>query len=263
MPSLPKSGAALGSPKAPSGSRTTADISSSATYTATNCFVGMEKILVSNLSASPAMPPTVTRPTTMASSSPANRVHDASFGDKDGLLRVVASQFDGKKFNSPNDVVVKSDNSVWFTDPTYGLPKDQDREIKKQGVYRVSPEGKVTCVVDDFDQPNGLCFSPDEKRLYIADSGKPHHIRVFDVEGETLKNSRIVCVIDTGVPDGMRCDGARNIWSSAGDGVQVFSPDGNPPGKIPVPESPANLCFGGADGNRYSSPRGRRSFRFR
>jgi gluconolactonase len=127
------------------------------------------------------------------------------------------------------------------------VPKDQKREIDKQGVYRFK-DGKVTMVADDFDMPNGLCFSPDEKKLYIADSGKPHHIRVFDVEGGELKNGKIFCVIDKGVPDGIRCDDKGNIWSSAGEGVQVFSPDGKLLGKILCPEVPANLCFGGADG---------------
>ena len=183
--------------------------------------------------------------------------------DKDGLLRVIATKFDDKKFNSPNDVVVKSDGSIWFTDPTYGLPKDEDREIMKQGVYRVAPDGKVTCVVDDFDQPNGLCFSPDEKLLYIADSGKPRHIRVFDVDGEMLKNSRVFCAIDTGVPDGIRCDEKGNVWSSAGDGIQVFSPAGKLLGKIPVEESPANLCLVGRMGRHCSSQPGRPSIRFR
>lgn len=164
-----------------------------------------------------------------------------------GELKTLCETFEGKKFNSPNDVVVKSDGSMWFTDPPYGTPKDQKREIDKQNVYRVR-DGAVAMVADDFDMPNGLCFSPDESKLYIADSGKPHHIRVFDMVGEELKNGRIFCVIDKGVPDGIRCDAEGNIWSSAGDGVQIFSPDGKLIGRILVPESPANLCFGGADG---------------
>jgi gluconolactonase len=165
----------------------------------------------------------------------------------DGEVEILADRFEGKRFNSPNDVVVKSDGSVWFTDPPYGVPKDQQREIDKQGVYRFK-DGKVEMVADDFDMPNGLCFSPDEKNLYIADSGKPHHIRVFDVESDELKNGKIFCVIDKGVPDGIRCDERGNVWSSAGDGVQVFLPDGKLVGKILVPEVPANLCFGGSDG---------------
>lgn len=167
--------------------------------------------------------------------------------EKPGEVKTLVDRFEGKKFNSPNDVVVKSDGSVWFTDPPYGVPKGEQREIDKQGVYRFK-DGKVTMVADDFDMPNGLCFSPDEKKLYIADSGKPHHIRAFDVVDNELKNGKIFCVIDKGVPDGIRCDEQGNVWSSSGDGAQIFSPDGKLLGKILVPESPANLCFGGSDG---------------
>src|SRR5207253_2825749 len=107
-------------------------------------------------------------------------------------------------------------------------------------------------MVTDFNQPNGLCFSPDESKLYVADSGKPHHIRAFDVvKGNDapwqLTSGRIFCIIDNGIPDGIRCDEKGNLWSSAGDGVHIFSPDGKLLGKIPVPETPANLTFGGPD----------------
>jgi gluconolactonase len=117
-------------------------------------------------------------------------------------------------------------------------------------VFRFEPASKrIAIVADDFDMPNGLCFSPDERTLYIADSGKPHHIRAFDVTSDgALKNGRIFCTIDAGAPDGIRCDERGNVWSSAGDGVHVFAPDGKLLGKIPVPETPANLCFGGEDG---------------
>lgn len=170
--------------------------------------------------------------------------------EKDGSITVLADSFEGKKFNSPNDVVVKSDGTIWFTDPPYGLPKDAKQELEKNCVFRVDPElKKISIVADDFDHPNGLCFSPDEKRLYIADSGKPGHVRVFDVnEDGTLSNGRVFAKLDNGRPDGMRCDKDGNLWSSAGDGVHLFSPDGKLLGKIPVPETPANLCFGGADG---------------
>lgn len=161
----------------------------------------------------------------------------------------LVDQFDGKKFNSPNDVAVKSDGTVWFTDPHYGLGKNK-REIEGNYVYRFDPKTKqVTAVVKDFDMPNGIAFSPDEKKLYVADSGKPHHIRVFDVQKNgTLANGKIFCVIDKGVPDGIRCDKRGRVWSSAEDGVQIFAPDGSLIGKILVPETPANLCFGGKDG---------------
>jgi gluconolactonase len=139
---------------------------------------------------------------------------------------------------------------VWFTDPPYGLPRDQKKEQPGNYVFRFDPKAQqAKPVVLDFDMPNGICFSPDEKKVYIADSGKSHHIRVFDVNSDgTLSNSRIFCVIDKGGPDGIRCDADGRIWSSAADGVQIFSPDGSLIGKILVPESPANLCFGGPDG---------------
>lgn len=158
--------------------------------------------------------------------------------------------FDGKKFNSPNDVVVKSDGTVWFTDPPYGLPKGAAKEQAGNHVYRFDPKTKaVTIVVKDADMPNGLCFSPDEKKLYLADSGRPRHIRVFNVSADgTLANGKVFAAIDKGGPDGIRCDADGRIWSSAGDGVHVFVTDGSLVGKILVPESPANLCFGGADG---------------
>jgi gluconolactonase len=167
----------------------------------------------------------------------------------DGTRETLIDSHDGKKLNSPNDAVVKSDGTIWFTDPTYGLGK-QPKEQSANHVFAFNPETRqIKPVVSDFDQPNGLCFSPDEKRLYIADSGKPRHIRVFDVQPDnTLTNGRVLCAIDKGVPDGIRCDEKGNVWSSAGDGVQVFAPDGKLIGRIPVPESPANLSFGGADG---------------
>lgn len=165
-------------------------------------------------------------------------------------LVTLVDRFDGKKFNSPNDVVVKSDGTVWFTDPTYGLPKGDIKEMDGNYVYRFDPKTKITTLVArDFDMPNGLCFSPDEKKLYVADSGKPRNIRVFDVQRDgTLKGGDVFCQIDKGGPDGIRCDAKGRIWSSAGDGVHIFAPDGKLIGKILVAESPANLCFGGKDG---------------
>ena len=170
--------------------------------------------------------------------------------EKDGSITVLAEQFEGKRFNSPNDPVVKSDGTIWFTDPTYGLPRGEPKELDGNYVFRLDPQTRqVTKVADGFDQPNGLCFSPDEKTLYIADSGRPHHIRAFDVrEDGTLDGGRIFCVIDTGGPDGIRCDERGNVWSSAGDGVHIFAPDGKLLGRIKTPQTPANLCFGGEDG---------------
>ncbi len=173
-----------------------------------------------------------------------------SVTEKDGAIKTVVDQYDGKKLNSPNDVVVKSDGTFWFTDPPYGIPKDQKKEQVTNHVFRFDPATKkISIVADDFNMPNGICFSPDEKHLYVADSGKPRHIRVFDVKADgTVANGKVFCAIDKGGPDGIRCDAAGRIWSSAGDGVHVFAPDGTLIGKILTPESPANLAFGGKDG---------------
>lgn len=176
--------------------------------------------------------------------------------EKDGTLRTVVDTYEGKRLNSPNDVVVKSDGTIWFTDPEYGLrtnPQTKQREGKEQPgnyVYRHDPKtGRTTAVLKDFVQPNGLAFSPDEKRLYVADSGTPKHIRVFNVTADgTLTRGEVFCQIDKGTPDGIRVDRDGRVWSSAGEGVQIFSPAGVLIGKILVPESPANLCFGGEDG---------------
>ena len=172
-----------------------------------------------------------------------------SLTEDDGTIKTVVSEYEGKKFNSPNDVVMKSDGTFWFTDPDYGLGKNK-KEQEGNFVFRFDPKiGKTTAVARDFDKPNGLCFSPDEKKLYVADSGKPHHLRVFDVQKDgTLANGKVFCVIDSGGPDGIRCDNKGRVWSSAGDGIHIFAPDGSLIGKILVPETPANLCFGGKDG---------------
>ena len=167
----------------------------------------------------------------------------------------IVDKWDGKHFNSPNDVVVKRDGTIWFTDPPYNMPKGSTKEMPGNYVFRFDPKTKeVKTVATDFDRPNGLAFSPDEKILYIADSGRPRHIRKFTVNDDgTLAGSppesSVHCKIDRGVPDGIRVDEKGNVWSSAGDGIQIFAPDGHLLGKIPVPESPANLCFGGADGH--------------
>ena len=170
--------------------------------------------------------------------------------EPDGSVMVLVDSFEAKQFNSPNDAAVKSDGTIWFTDPPYGLPRGARRELEKNYVFRLDPRTKqVAIVADDFDMPNGLCFSPDERTLYVADSGKPRHVRAFDVStGNELTNGRVFCTIDAGAPDGIRCDEHGRVWSSAGDGVHVFAPDGKLVGKIPVPETPTNLCFGGDDG---------------
>jgi gluconolactonase len=183
--------------------------------------------------------------------------------EPDGSITILADSFEGKRLNSPNDVVVRSDGTIWFTDPTYGILSDyegykSDPEQSRRNVYRLDPDsGELTAVVGDFLQPNGLAFSVDETRLYIADSGASHdpaaprHIRVFDVvDGRTLTNGRVFCSIDTGIPDGIRVDKQGNLWSSAGDGVHCFSPDATLLGKIKVPQTVANLTFGGPRRNR-------------
>lgn len=179
-----------------------------------------------------------------------------------GSVTVLADSFQGKRLNSPNDVVVQSDGSIWFTDPTYGILSDYEgyRAAPEQpvhGVYRVDgTSGDISLVADDFCQPNGLAFSPDERRLYIADSGashdgsKPRHIRAFDVQDGKLTRGRVFAEIDAGIPDGIRTDLAGNLWSSAADGVHCFAPDGHRLGKILVPEAVANLTFGGPRRNR-------------
>jgi gluconolactonase len=174
----------------------------------------------------------------------------------DGTYRTLLDKYDGKRFNSPNDIVVKSDGTIWFTDPTYGLPRGEAKEQEKNYVFRYDPASdKLTPVASDFVMPNGLAFSPDEKRLYIADSGTPRHIRAFDVQGDgTLKGGEVLGRIDRGVPDGIRVDEQGNVWSSAGGGIIIFAPDGHLVGRLSVPETPANLCFGGSDGKTLFIP---------
>ena len=181
----------------------------------------------------------------------------------DGSITVLADRYQGKRLNSPNDVVVRSDGSVWFTDPTYGIKSDyegyrSEPEQATRNVYCLDPEtGELDAVVTDFGQPNGLAFSPDETKLYVADSASSHdvraprHIRVFDVvDGRRLTGDRVFCSLDNGLPDGFRVDINGNVWTSAGDGVQCFSPDGALLGKILVPQTVANLTFGGPRKNR-------------
>ncbi|EAS50992.1 gluconolactonase, putative [Aurantimonas manganoxydans SI85-9A1] len=186
----------------------------------------------------------------------------------DGTYEVLATHWQGKRLNSPNDVVVKSDGSIWFTDPPYGIISDHEgiraeSEIGSNNVYRIDPDtGVVELVADDFDRPNGLAFSVDESVLYVADSGRarghgfgtddsrPHHVRALTVvDGRRLGTSQVVCEVDR-VPDGLRVDTEDLLWVSAADGVHCFTPAGERLGRVRVPEVVANLTFGGPDRSR-------------
>jgi len=176
----------------------------------------------------------------------------------DGSVITIADAYRGKRLNSPNDVVVKSDGSIWFTDPTYGIDSDYEgykspREQDGSYVYRVDPHsGEVAIVADDFVQPNGIAFSPDEQTLYIVDTGATHvedgprHIRRFSVgEDGRLSGGGVFAECTAGLFDGLRLDTDGRIWTSAADGVHCYDPDGTLIGKIRVPEVVANVCFGG------------------
>ncbi len=172
--------------------------------------------------------------------------------EHDGTTTVLAETYQGKRFNSPNDVVESSDGAIWFTDPSYGIDSDYEghqaeSEIGACHVYRVDPvDGSVRIVADDFSRPNGLAFSLDESLLYIADTRqKPSHIRVFSVENGRLSGGEVFATSDAGGFDGMRLDAAGRLWAAAHDGLHCFAPDGTRIGKLRVPEVCSNLTFGG------------------
>ena len=189
----------------------------------------------------------------------------------DGSITIIADKYNGKKLNSPNDVVVASDGAIWFTDPAYGIGGYYEgvkaqQEQEKHNVYRVDPKsGDIKVVVDDFVEPNGITFSPDEKKLYIIDTGftdnpdNPCHIRAFDVDlaGGKLTNSKVFAEMPKpSITDGVRIDRDGRVWCSVGwgdpaeDGVRCYTPEGELLGKIHIPETVANLCFGGQQRNR-------------
>ncbi|MCS7023532.1 MAG: SMP-30/gluconolactonase/LRE family protein [Bryobacteraceae bacterium] len=189
-----------------------------------------------------------------------------------GSITVLADKFQGKRLNAPNDGVVAPDGAIWFTDPGYGALMDYEGNKGplelKEAVYRIDKTGSITLVTDEIYKPNGLCFSPDYKKLYVADTGSSHYpnapknIKVWDVvDGKTLRNGREFCSMElpgrgAGLADGIRADKEGNIWASAGwvgdgyDGVHIFAPDGQRIGQIKLPEICSNVCFGGPKRNR-------------
>ncbi|MEO8498498.1 MAG: SMP-30/gluconolactonase/LRE family protein, partial [Planctomycetota bacterium] len=183
----------------------------------------------------------------------------------DGSITVIADQFDGKPLNSPNDVVCRSDGSLWFTDPPFGLLGYYEGQAANQelptNVYRSDPAtNRLTVVIGDIERPNGLAFSPDEKQLYVVAAGvSPREIRVYDVTGDGtgVTNGRTLITAEPeGTPDGLRLDVDGNLWVGWGmgqaglDGVSIFDPEGRLIGRIDLPERCANVCFGGRHRNR-------------
>jgi gluconolactonase len=183
--------------------------------------------------------------------------------DVDGEVTPVVEEWQGHRFNSPNDVVVASDGSIWFSDPPYGIifPTEGhtgEREYGDHWIFRHDPSsGRTVPVVTDVEEPNGLAFSPDESVLYVADSSKltgtktwpgNSHVRAYDVIDGRCKNGRTFATVAVHVPDGLRVDEHGNVWVTAGDGIHVYAQTGEHLAHVPVPEVTANLCFGGADG---------------
>lgn len=183
--------------------------------------------------------------------------------EPDGTVTTLVTHHDGKRLNAPNDVVVKSDGTIWFSDPLYGISNDYEggRQVSEQppGLYRLDPDtGEIRLMAGDFDGPNGLAFSPDERRLYVAETGDQttddprQYIRVFDVspDGKRLSGGDVFHKVEPGNADGFRIDEHGNLWSSAGDGVHCIDPTGKLLGKVLVPHTVANVAFGGLRKNR-------------
>jgi gluconolactonase len=178
-----------------------------------------------------------------------------------GTTTVIADKFEGKRLNSPNDIVVHPDGSIWFTDPPYGINGNYEgfkaeKELK-ESVYRIDPKtGQMDRISDEMSGPNGICFSPDYKKLYVADTGTGREIRVWDLDGKTARNGKSFAKLQVpgsnapAAADGMRCDTDGNLWAGARPGVQILSPAGEPIGIIRLPENCANVCFGGTRRNR-------------
>ncbi|BAZ67868.1 MAG: SMP-30/gluconolactonase/LRE family protein [Pelatocladus maniniholoensis HA4357-MV3] len=184
--------------------------------------------------------------------------------EHDGEWKILVDSYQGKRLNSPNDLVVKSDRTIWFTDPPYGITQPNqgyggEQEQNGSYVYRFNPATReIYPVVTDMVRPNGLAFSPDESLLYVSDTaafnipGGPHHIRVYEVvdDAQHVTNGRVFAVIEPGQPDGFRVDEHGNVFTSSKDSVQIYTPDGTRLGKIFVPETCANLSFGGKERDR-------------
>jgi gluconolactonase len=180
----------------------------------------------------------------------------------DGTVTVIADKFEGKRLNSPNDIVVNPNGDIWFTDPAYGINGNYEgfpaASENKESVYRVDGKsGQIVRITDEFTGPNGICFSPDYKKVYVADTGTGREVRVFDTDGRTVRNSKRFVQLDVpgsnGAPaaaDGIRCDIEGNLWCGARPGVQIVAPTGERIGMIRLPENCANICFGGTKRNR-------------
>ncbi|MEL7833443.1 SMP-30/gluconolactonase/LRE family protein [Fodinibius sp. Rm-B-1B1-1] len=177
--------------------------------------------------------------------------HDGAIGHlaEGGELVTVVDSYEGKRLNSPNDLVVKSDGAIYFTDPDFGV-SDEDKKLGMNGIYRYSEENGLTLLVEDFDLPNGIVFSPDEERLYVNDT-RHNHIRVFDVkEDGTLANGKIFAEMKSnaeGAADGMKVDSEGNLYSTGPGGLWIFSPEGEVLQQVEMPERITNLAWGGSD----------------
>jgi gluconolactonase len=175
--------------------------------------------------------------------------------EPNGTVTVIADKFQGKRLNSPNDIVVHPDGGIWFTDPNYGIRGYYEgfkgESETKEAVYRADPKtGQIEKVTDELNEPNGICFSPDYKKVYICDTGTGREVRVYDLDGKTLRNSKRFVQFGAGAADGIRCDIDGNVWSGAPPGVRITAPNGEEIGMIRLPENCANICFGGTRRNR-------------
>jgi gluconolactonase len=166
--------------------------------------------------------------------------------EDDGSVVALAERWDGRRLNSPNDVVVRSDGTIYFTDPYYGLlPHREDQELPFQGLFRIDPDGALHLAADDFEGPNGLALTPDERTLYVCDADR-HHVRAFAVSQEgDLSDGRVLLAADS--PDGLKVDGEGNVYLATIDSIRIFAPDGSPLGRVVLPERPSNLAWGDAD----------------